>query len=159
MKNVVVANATPVVSLCTIGHEDILQQLFHHIMIPKMVEQELRAQNKPGSSFPDRDWVEVAVVQNVELVRSLLKDLDAGEAETIALAIQVNADIVLIDEIAGYRIAKNFDLQVFRTLSLLKTAKNRQIIHEVRPLVEEMDRKGRWYSRSIIEQFLCDLGE
>ncbi len=159
MKNVVIANATPIVSLCTIEQEEILHQLFQQITIAEAVEQELRAQHKPGSSFPDLDWVNVVAVQNTELVRSLLKDIDSGEAETIALALQMNADIVLIDELAGYRIAKNFDLQVFRTLSLLKTAKSRNIISEVRPLVEEMVRKGRWYSQSVINGFLRDIGE
>lgn len=159
MSKVIIANATPIVSLCTVGREDILQRLFHHIIIARTVDRELRVSDKPGSTFPEQEWVEVASVHNQELVRSLQKDLDAGEAETIALAIQMKADVVLIDEFAGYQIARNFDLPVVRTLSMLKTAKGRQLISEVRPLVEEMVRKGRWYSQAVIEQFLQELGE
>jgi predicted RNase H-like HicB family nuclease len=47
MKNVVIANATPLVSLCMVGHEDILRQLFHRVIIPKAVEQELRIADIP----------------------------------------------------------------------------------------------------------------
>jgi len=159
MNKIVIANATPIVSLCAIGREDILQSLFHQITIAEAVARELRTQDKPGSTFPDLSWVDIASVKNLSLVRSLQKDIDPGEAETIALAIQMNADVVLIDEMAGYQIAKNLDLPVFRTLSLLKTAKQKRIISEVRPLAESMIRTGRWYSRLLIEQFLRELGE
>ncbi|GAK53087.1 nucleic acid-binding protein contains PIN domain-like protein [Candidatus Moduliflexus flocculans] len=159
MKKIVIANATPIVSLSAIGREDILQSLFQQIIIAEAVAKELRAQKKPGSVFPDLKWVEIVPVENLLFARSLQKDIDRGEAETIALSIQISADVVLIDEAAGYQIAKNFDLPVIRTLSLLKTARQKQIISHVRPLVEEMVRKGRWYPRVLIEQFLHDLGE
>ena len=159
MNLIVISNATPIVSLCTVGCENILQQLFHQIIIPLAVQQELCALHKPGAQFTKYDWVSVATVTNQEFVFSLRKDLDAGEAETIALARQMNADVVLIDEMAGYQLAKHFDLPVVRTLSLLKTAKQKQIISEVRPLVEDLIRKGRWYARDVIERFLRDLGE
>jgi len=159
MSTIIIANATPVVSLCTIGREDILEQLFQHIIIAQAVDNELRASDKPGAAFPELDWVDVVTVQDKPLVRSLQKDLDRGEAETIALALQIQADVVLIDEFAGYQIAKNFDLPVVRTLSLLKTAKHRGIVSEVRPLVEEMVQKGRWYSQAVIQSFLRQIGE
>lgn len=159
MSKIVVANATPLVSLCAIGREDIFQQLFQRIVIAQAVADELRAAKKPGSAFPDLAWVDILPAENRMLVRSFQKDLDLGEAETIALALQMNADVVLIDEFAGYQIAKHLNLPVIRTLSVLKTAKNRQILLEVRPLVEAMMRQGRWYSRPLIEQFLRDLGE
>ena len=159
MKNIVIANATPIVSLSAIGHEDLLCRLFEQIFIPEAVANELRAQKKPGSAFPQLNWVNIIPVKNQLFVRSLQKDIDLGEAETIALAIQMNAHVILIDEAAGYQIAKMFDLPVMRTLSLLATAKRKQIISSVRPLVEEMIQNGRWYSRPLIEQFLRDLGE
>ena len=159
MSKIIVADATPIVSLCTIGREDILQRLFHRIIIAEAVDRELRVAAKPGSAFADLDWVEIVPVQNREFVRSLQKNLDLGEAETIALALQAKADAALIDEFAGYQIAKSFDLPVLRTLSILKTAKHRQIITEVRPLVEAMVQKGRWYSQTLIEQFLREIGE
>jgi len=159
MSKTIIANATPIVSLCTIGREDILQRLFRRIIIARAVDQELRAADKPGAAFSDLDWVEVRPVLNQELVRSLQKDLDMGEAETIALALQLNAQVVLIDESAGYQIAKNFDLPVIRTLSMLKTAKHQQIIPEVRPLVEQMVQQGRWYAETLITQFLREIGE
>jgi len=155
----VVSNATPIVSLCTVRHEWILKELFRHIVIPQAVEQELRQNDKPGATFNDADWVEVAAVENRDLVQVLRKDLDQGEAETIALAKQYHADVVLIDEAIGYQIARLYELPVVRTLYVLKTAKERRLIPYVKPIVEEMVRAGRWYSTRVIEGFLRDVGE
>jgi hypothetical protein len=154
MSKIVISNATPIISLCSVHHEHILKELFNHIVIPEAVENELRVLERPGSDFSDNSWVEVEAVKNEDLIHLLMKDLDRGESETIALAKQRKADIVIIDEIAGYQIAKHFDLPVVRTLSVLKTAKELGIIEKVAPLLSEMVQKGRWYSIDVIEKFL-----
>jgi len=43
-------NSTPIISLSSVSHEFILQVLFQHIVIPKAVDIELRALEKPGSN-------------------------------------------------------------------------------------------------------------
>jgi hypothetical protein len=159
MSKTVISNATPIISLCSVHHEHILKDLFNRIVIPEAVEIELRALERPGSDFSDNSWVEVEAVKNEDLVHLLMKDLDRGESETIALAKQRKADIVIIDEIAGYQIAKHFDLPVVRTLSVMKTAKERGIIKKIAPLLSEMVQKGSWYSIDVIEKFLKIVGE
>ena len=155
----VIVNSTPIISLCSVSHEFILQVLFQHIVIPKAVDIELRALEKPGSDFSDSDWVEVISVQNKDLVQFLEKDLDRGESEVIVLAKELKADVVIIDENIGYQIAKHFDLLVMRTLSILKTAKARGVIGEVSPILDKMIQKGRWYSNEVVEKYLNSIGE
>ena len=46
----------------------------------------------------DEGWITVASPKNVALIKALLQDLHEGEAESIALAIELNADIVILDE-------------------------------------------------------------
>jgi len=159
MSKIVISNATPIISLCSVHHEHILKELFNHIVIPEAVEDELRVLERPGSDFSDNSWVEVEAVKNEDLIHLLMKDLDRGESETIALAKQRKADIVIIDEIAGYQIAKHFELPVVKTLSVMKTAKERGIIKKIAPLLSEMVQKGRWYSTDVIEKFLKIVGE
>ena len=108
MTNIVISNATPIISLCSVGYEFILKELFNNILIPQAVDIELRTLDKPGSRFSHLEWVEVVSVQNEDFVVFLRKDIDKGEAETIALARQMNADVVIIDENVGYQIAKHF---------------------------------------------------
>ncbi len=61
----VIVNSTPIISLSSVSHEFILQVLFQHIVIPKAVDIELRALEKPGSDFSDSDWVEVISVRDL----------------------------------------------------------------------------------------------
>ena len=155
----VIVNSTLIISLSSVSHEFILQVLFQHIVIPKAVDIELRALEKPGSDFSDSDWVEVSSVQNKDLVQFLEKDLDRGESKVIVLAKELKADVVIIDENIGYQIAKHFDLPVMQTLSILKTAKARGVIGEVSPILDKMIQKGRWYSKEVVEIFLNSIGE
>jgi hypothetical protein len=97
-------------------------------------------------------------VSRLKLV-ALLKELDRGEAETIILAKELNATRVLIDENLGYRIAKNAGLNVVRTLSILLKAKEAGIIPALKPVLDEMVGKGRWYSRAVYQAVLERAGE
>ena len=69
------------------------------------------------------------------------------------------ADNVIIDENLGYTVATDYNLNVVRTLSILLKAKENNIISEVKPLIEEMISKGRWYSKSVYYSFLKKAGE
>ena len=159
MNKIVISNATPIISLCSVGYEYILKELFTRILISQAVDMELRVLDKPGSRFGDLEWVEIVPVRNKEIILFLRKDIDTGEAETIALAKQMNADVVIIDENTGYQIAKHLDLPVVRTLSILKVAKDKKIITEIRPIVEQMVSRGRWYSKNVLSKFLDGIDE
>lgn len=156
---IIVANTTPIISLASIGRLDILEKLFGKVMIPEAVYQEIKA--KPGYGYEqvDASFIEVRAIQGFLYKDFLLTQLDSGEAETIILAKEVNADFVIIDENLGYRIANNAGLTAIRTLSLLLKAKEKGHIEQVRPLLDEMITKGRWYSSAVYRAFLEKAGE
>lgn len=71
------------------------------------------------------------------------RELDKGEAEAIALALELGADQVLIDERRGRRIAARLNLRYTGILGILVEAKNRGLISEVKPLLDALiDRAG-----------------
>jgi predicted nucleic acid-binding protein len=156
---IIVANTTPIISLASIGRLDILEKLFGNVMIPEAVYQEIKA--KPGYGYEQVDgaFIEVRAIQGFLYKDFLLTQLDSGEAETIILAKEVNADFVIIDENLGYRIANNAGLTAIRTLSLLLKAKEKGHITQVKPLLDEMVAKGRWYSSAVYRSFLEKAGE
>lgn len=97
----VVSNTSPLINLAQIGMLDLLQKLYGEIYVPDAVWQEVVIQGKgqPGATELVRsDWVRRQSVTNVQLVQALNQDLDAGEAEAIALAIELKADLLIIDE-------------------------------------------------------------
>ena len=155
----VVANTTPIISLATIGRLDILEKLFCKIIIAEAVYNEIKAKQHYGYHDIDKAFIEVQPIQGYLYRDFLLKELDLGEAETIILAKEINADFVIIDENLGYKIANNVGLTAIRTLSILLKAKEKCHVIRLKPLLDEMIEKGRWYSNSVYRAFLTQAGE
>ncbi len=155
---IVVSNATPIISLASIGKIDILKHFFDKVYIPQAVYDEIKSKKAFGYQEIDDDFFQVEHIKDEFAQNILLNDLDLGEAQTIVLAKEISADIVLIDETIGYNLAKSQKLNVKRTLSFLIASKKKGYIHEVRPLLDEMIEKGRWISRKVYRDVLnfCD---
>lgn len=155
----IVSNTTPIISLASIGKLNVLKELFGKIIIPQSVYDEIKAKESYGYKEIDSDYIKIQAIKGTKYRDLLLNQLDLGEAETIILATEINADYVIIDDNIGYKIAKNSGLNVIRTLSVLLKAKDKGIIEEIRPLLDEMILKGRWYSKKVYESFLKKIGE
>ncbi|MBN2824403.1 MAG: DUF3368 domain-containing protein [Campylobacterales bacterium] len=155
---IVVSNATPIISLASIGRIDILKNFFEKIYIPKAVYDEIKSKQAYGFEEIEDGFFEVVNIKDAFAQNILLNDLDLGEAQTIVLAKELNADIVLIDERIGYRIALSQNLNVKRTLSLLIASKKMGYIDAIKPLLDDMIAKGRWISNQVYEEAmrLCE---
>jgi predicted nucleic acid-binding protein len=118
----VVADCSPIRYLVVIEAIQILPRLYDQVIIPQSVLVELTHAHAPAevrtwaSSLPR--WAEVKSATRIELAGLL----DAGEAEAIALAKELNARFVLLDERSARRIASNEGLAVAGTVSVLEQA-------------------------------------
>lgn len=155
----VVSNSTPIISLTMIGQIALLPQLFGTIYIPRAVYRELHAKKAPGHHEVDASYFQVKEIQGTPYIGFLLHDLDRGEAEAIMLAKELQADTVIIDERAGYRLAQAQGLHVIGTLTVLLIARNQGLILSVKPLLDNMIQQGRWYSQFVYNDFLQKIGE
>ena len=156
---IVVSNTTPIISLASVKRIEILKHLFGEIFVPQAVYEEIKAKEGYGYKDIDLDFIQVKKVKGELYKDLLLNQLDLGEAETILLAKELNADHVIIDENLAYKIAQNAGLDVIRTLSILLKAKDIGIIENIKPLLDEMISKGRWYSQKVYDSFLKKIGE
>lgn len=157
---ITVSNTTPIISLSSIGKIEILRDIFQEIIIPQAVYDEIKSkQGSYGYNEVDLAFISVEKVKNEDLTLHYLDQLDIGEAETIVLSKELNADNTIIDENIGYSVATESGLNVIRTLSILLKAKEDNIVTEVKPLIEEMILKGRWYSNRVYHSFLARAGE
>ncbi len=156
---IVVSNTTPIITLACINKIDILKHFFDKVYIPQAVYDEIKSKRAYGYREIDDDFFEVTTIKDTFAQNILLNDLDLGEAQTIVLAKELNADIVLIDETIGYNIAKSQMLNVQRILSFLIASKKKGYINEVKPLLDEMIDKGRWISGKVYRDVLRFCGE
>jgi uncharacterized protein len=160
-----VSNTSPISNLASIGRLSLLKSQFSEICIPDAVSAELL--NHPDSIATEaihnaiRDgWLRVAAVEDSGLLRVLLAQLHPGEAEAIALALQLNTDIVLIDELEGRQIAAKAGLAVTGVLGVLLRAKREGTLEAIRPEIERLRTKARFFVSSSLEmKVLAAAGE
>jgi predicted nucleic acid-binding protein len=105
---IVVSDTSPLNYLVLVDAIDVLPKLFGEVYAPAAVIKELRHPRTPEAV---KRWVEAPPAWlRISEVNSDLPTpagLDPGEAQAIALAIELHADAVLIDERMGRRIAKS----------------------------------------------------
>ncbi len=155
----VVSNTTPIISLSSIGRLSLLTDLFNKVYIPQAVYNEIKYKKSHGYQEIDNPCFEIMTIQGNAYLGFLLNELDRGEAEAIFLAKEMAADMLIIDERIGYKIAQSQQLYCIGTLTVLEVAKQKQLIKKVKPLLDEMIQKGRWYSETVYSQFLKQIGE
>jgi predicted nucleic acid-binding protein len=95
----VVSNTSPILNLAIINRLDLLRQQFGEVLIPPAVLSELKADTDFLGADRIREallqaWLQARELTNVNLARVLNRDLDQGEAETIALALEFGLDTV-----------------------------------------------------------------
>lgn len=122
MKLRVVSNATPLIALSRIRRFHLLRDLFSEVIIPAAVYEEVVSAGRGRAGGPEVEnaqWIIHHQVKNKDLVTFLSISLDAGEAEAIALAKEINADLVLLDDNDGRNIAGSVGIHFTGTIGLL----------------------------------------
>ncbi len=160
---IVVSNTSPLTNLAAIGQLSILHALYGTVYIPEAVQHELLLGEQRGTHPPflkTTSWIQVRPVP-VEALQSLHPyRLHAGEAEAIALAQIMQADLLLMDERIGRRCARERNLRVAGVLGTLVVAKRRGIIEAVSPLIEQLRLQAGFYiSEHLVEETLRQAGE
>ena len=152
---IVVSDTSPVSNLLQIGEADLLRRIFYKIVIPTEVFAELCQIESQKEFLTNQDWIETATLSNTNLKDKLLKDLDSGEAEAIALAFELKADYLLMDEIKGRRIAESYGIKVTGIIGVLIKAKDEGLIVEVKPYLEKLiSEAGFWLNPRLVEEIL-----
>jgi predicted nucleic acid-binding protein len=139
----VVSDTSPVLNLAVIGRLEFLRQQFGPVWLPQAVIDELRSeQDLPGSAAVlealHAGWLVLEPVADPVRVALLQRDLDRGEAEAIALALQKHADWLLLDERDGRRVAKSLGLQVTGVLGILLQARLKGQLPSLREAMDQL---------------------
>lgn len=160
---IVVSNTSPVTNLAAIGRFELLRKLFGEIHIAQGVWEELNwgGRRHPGSQEAENaSWVHRREVSDRAVTALLRRDLDLGESETLALALELKADLVLLDEQEGRHAAIRLGLRPFGVLGVLLKAKRQGEIGEIRSSLDSLRRQaGFFLGESLYRQILEEAGE
>jgi hypothetical protein len=157
---IVVSNTSPLTNLAAIGQFDLLRVLYGRLHIADGVWQELNAsgQRWPGcSEVADADWIERPTVRDQMLVTALQRDLHMGEAETIALALELNAGLGRLDEREARHAAQRLGLRVIGVVGILLEAKAHDAVRTVRPHLDALRKTAGFYLSDSVYQRILDL--
>ncbi len=122
MKLSVVSNSTPLIALARIKRFHLLRELFNQISIPAAVYEEVVSAGRGRAGMVEvasAQWIIQHHVKNIDLVDFLKISLDAGEAETIALAKEIGAGLVLLDDNDGRNIAGSVGINFTGTIGIM----------------------------------------
>lgn len=125
----VVTNSSCLIGLERIQQLELLSKVFPSIVIPEAVQQETGFQAA---------FLKVHAVQNRSLVAILKTQVDDGEAEAIALAQEISATYLILDDGKARKLAKNLGLQIIGTVGVLLRAKQLRFIPVVKPLLDAL---------------------
>lgn len=154
---IIVSDTTPISELAKVGYLDLLPQIFNQVVIPKGVFDELQMGEHPATKLvKNLSWLEVIEVTNKQLVEDLQKSskLDLGESEAIALAEEMKASQLLIDEKAARKVALARKLPLIGTMGILLLAKRRGLLDNVTEVLDQLRKQGTRISDRLYVQVL-----
>lgn len=156
-----VADTSPLISLDACKQLGLLRKLYGSVVVPRAVERELSAGGKTGMpkglTSAHRKWIGVRTLGAPP--PALVAALDIGEAEVIALALEVGSPLVLLDETAARAVARVRGLQVTGSLGVLLRAKKKSLLPAVKPSIDLMLSRGVLLGGGLVDSVLRAAGE
>lgn len=160
---IIIGDTSPISNLLAIDHIHLLPALYSQVVIPNGVAEELLRVNSRMEQIKSlllEGWLQVKVVTDWKLYEEILVLLDKGESEAIALGIEMNADLLLMDETKGRQLAKDYGLKVTGLLGILIEAKTKAFIISVKDLLDGLIEKAGFYvDRNLYDSVLKAAGE
>lgn len=160
---VIVSDTSPISNLFRIGMLHLLPDLYGTVVIPKTVWQERLVLEKLGhdiSELTHATWLDIRSPSTSSLSLLLNDDLDPGETEAIALAREIGADLLIMDEKTGRAIAQREGLSIIGTLGILLEAKKQKHLDLVAPVMLDLQATARFrISPALFQEVLRLAGE
>lgn len=157
---VVVSDTSAITNLYQIRMLILIKQMYGKIIIPQAVYEELGEFSNQKQMVDAADWIKVRGIKNVKLVKELRETLDQGEAEAIVLALETRSELLVIDELKGRIVAREYGLKIIGILGVLINAKKRGLIPNVKIYMDQLiSVVGFHISKRLYIKVLQNVGE
>jgi uncharacterized protein len=160
---IVVADSSPLIVLSKLQCFNLLHRLYSHLYISSEVHHEVVS---AGSSMPGAgevhaaEWIEVKSVRNRSFLLSAQQrfSLGLGELSSIALAKELKADLILLDDHRARRLAEIEGLRLRGSLGLLEMFHTRGYIADLRSVFQRLLTSNFYIDRALLNRRLHLLG-
>ena len=161
---IVVSDTTPLISLMKVSRLELLEKIFGEIIIPEAVFNELTDNPKfPAEAREIRDChaIKVVRIEERKAVDVLQKTtgLDLGESEAIFYSNEKNADLLLMDEISGRKIAEQMNIKVIGTIGILQLSNSKGLLskEEIVECINILKNSHRHISNALYAKILENI--
>jgi len=129
-----ISNTSCLIILANINCLDILQKLYSKIYISSEVAYEF------GEDLPQ--WIEIIEVKNSNYTKILNQTVDLGEASTIALHLEIDNSVMILDDKKARNLAQRMELKFTGTLGVIIKAYQTGLIDNLEDIIKQFDEKG-----------------
>ena len=161
----VIPDSSVLIALASIGKLDLIPEVLSegNVIIPEAVHREVVEEGKGrqgAEEVRNADWISSREVSDRSQVKLLKAQLDVGEAQVIALADEINADLLLLDEKEAREIAREMGLRVLGTVGILIRAKKGSIIDSLRKELDNLRNDANFrIGQTLYEKALAEVSE
>ena len=159
----IVSNSSPLILYAKIGQLALLRSLFAEVVIPLAVRDEIMARGPAqldAAEVARTPWIQSRALVSSDLLEVFLTRVDRGEAEVLALAVELGGEVpVLLDDLRARRVASERRLPVLGSAGVLVLAKERGFVSQVRPFLDELLAAGLYLDNAAYNEILAQVGE
>ncbi len=161
MARFVVADASPLIGLATAGVLVWLRELFGIVMITRLVKDEVAGRGaRRGAKELDAamraGWIRVAPTPPETWA---FRQIDPGEASTIALAAEHDDSLILMDDLPARAQAAQLGLEVIDIGAVLLLGKHARLVKAIGPIIARLARAGFTIAEERRRELLREAGE
>lgn len=151
----IVSDTGPLIGLAKIDKIYLLKSITEEVLIPPMVHRELLGKVGDEADQIDMalsDFIQIKEVGTLEQEAEMaLTGLGEGEKQAIGLAFNIEKDVLLLlDDRAGRESAERLNIPTTGLIGLLLMLKEKGLVEDVGPIIEELRNKGYWISDEVI---------
>jgi predicted nucleic acid-binding protein len=151
MQKVIISDTSCLILLDNIGELALLHKLYKTIITTIEVKLEF------GKDLPD--WFEIKESENKNYQSIIENTVDKGEASTIALAIEYDDCLLIIDDLKGRKFALHLGLNIIGTIGVIVDAKLSGIIPSIKPIIQKIKNTNFRITEEIEKLMLVKAGE
>lgn len=149
--DIIISDTSCLIILSKISELELLKKVGNEVYITPIILKEF------GKSLPG--WILISSPDNAHYQQILDMELDKGEASAIALALDMDNPILILDELKGRKIADRLKIRYSGTFGLILKAKQRGLIKSVKPILNKIRSTDFRFSEKLFETIIDQAGE
>lgn len=151
MPEIIISDTSCLILLQKTGQLQLLPKLYSQIYITSFIAKEFE-----GDLLKE---ILIREAKDINLIRTLSQIVDEGEASAIALSLEIEKSILVLDDRKARKLATSLEIKITGTLGILVKAKQSGVLPSVKPILDELKKTDFRISQKIIDRILKEAGE